>query len=80
MQITMQHNIRILKVNLKWSLTRAKFCRLSASFSIVLSQLKVTKLKLEYFKSDFKHKSDFFPSLEFDFFLVQLKFALRIRP
>jgi len=37
---------RILKANLSWSPTRAKFCQLIASLSIVLPQLNLTKLKL----------------------------------
>jgi len=32
------------------------FCQLSASLSIILLQLKPTKLKLEILKSDFQHK------------------------
>jgi len=54
---------------------------------MVLRQLSLTKLKLEYYKSGFKckkekynHRRKMFASLEFDVFRVQLKFAFRIRP
>jgi len=53
---------------------------------VVLPQLKLTKLELEYLKSGFNAKKkdintneNFFASLEFDYFRVQLKFAFRIR-
>jgi len=39
---------RILKANLSWSPTWAKLCQLIASLSVVLPQLNLTKLKLEY--------------------------------
>jgi len=70
-------NGRILKANLSWSPTRAKFCQLIARLSVVLPQLNRTKLKLEYVKSGFRRKKNwnFFASLAFKFFRVQLKFA-----
>jgi len=45
----------ILKVNLSWSPTWAKFCQLIASLFIVLPQLNLTKLQaeLEYLKFSF---------------------------
>jgi len=53
---------------------------------MILLQLNLTKVKLEYLKSGFKGKKErhklrrkFFTSLKFDFFRVQLKFAFRIR-
>jgi len=49
---------RIIKVNLSWSQTRAKFCQLIASLSVLLLQLKLTKLKLEVLKSDFHRKKE----------------------
>jgi len=68
---------RILKANLSWSPTRAKFCQGTASLFVVLPQINLTKLKLEYVKSSFKckkerykHKHIYFVSLEFDFFRV----------
>jgi len=39
---------RILKANSIWSPTRAKFCRLIVRLSVILLQLNLTKLKLEY--------------------------------
>jgi len=55
--------------------------------SVVLTQLNLTKLKLEYLKfvfilkkNDLNADETFFASLECDFFRVQLKFAFRIRP
>jgi len=47
---------RILKANFSWSQTRAKFFQLIASLSVILLQLKLTKLKLEIRKSDFQRK------------------------
>jgi len=44
---------RVLKENLSWSSTWAKFYQLSASISVVLPQLNLTKLKLEYLKFGF---------------------------
>jgi len=41
---------------LEWSRTRAKFCQLIAHFSLILRQLKLTKLKLDILKSDFQRK------------------------
>jgi len=52
----MESNGHILKANLSWSPIRAKFCQLIASLSVVLSQLKLTNLKLEQLKSVFKCK------------------------
>jgi len=46
-------NDRILKSNLSWSPTWAKFCQLVASLSVVLP---LTKLKLEYRMSGIKCK------------------------
>jgi len=44
-------NGRILKANSRWSPTLAKICQLIASLSVVLlQQLKLTKLNLEYLK------------------------------
>jgi len=40
--------ISILKANLSWSPIRTKFCQSNASLSVVLPQLNLTKLKLEY--------------------------------
>jgi len=42
---------RILKANLKWSPTQAKFGQLIASLCVILPQLNLTKLKLENLKS-----------------------------
>jgi len=60
--------------------------QLIASLFVVLLQLNLIKLKLECLRSGFKCKNrkrktytNFFASLEFDFFRVQLKFAFRIR-
>jgi len=47
---------RIIKANLSWSRTRAKFCPLIASLSVTVLQLKMAKLKLEVHKSDFQPK------------------------
>jgi len=44
---------RILKVNSSWSSTWAKICQLIACLSVVLLQLNLTKLKLEYLKFGF---------------------------
>jgi len=41
---------RILKANLSWGSTWAKFCQLISNLFLVLSQLNLTKLKLEYLK------------------------------
>jgi len=52
---------------------------------VILTQLNLTKLKLEFLKSDFaknKHiytHENFTASLKFDFFQVQLKFTFIIR-
>jgi len=53
---------------------------------VVLPQLNLKKLKLEYLKFGFKCKKKnsntneiIFASLEFDFFRVQIKFDFRIR-
>jgi len=53
-----RHSTRLLHlklafINLSWSRTREKFCHLIASLSVILLQLKLTKLKLEVLKSDF---------------------------
>jgi len=50
---TIDINGCILKANLSWSPTRAKFCRLIASLFVFLSQFYLTKLKLEYLKFGF---------------------------
>jgi len=44
---------RILKASLSWSPTRAKFCQLIASLSVVLPQLNVKKLEFMYLKFGF---------------------------
>jgi len=36
---------RIIKANLSWSRTRAKFCQLTARLSVTLLQFKLKKLK-----------------------------------
>jgi len=46
-------NNRVLKANLIWSLTWAIFYQLILSLCVVLPQLNVTKLKLEYLKFGF---------------------------
>jgi len=46
-------NSRIFKANSSWSTTWAKFRQLIASLSVVLPQLNLTKLKLEYLKFGF---------------------------
>jgi len=60
--------------NLSWNPTRAKFCQLIASLSVILPQFYV--IKLEYLKSSFNAKKkdvntdkSFFVSFEFNFFL-----------
>jgi len=50
---TLELNSRILTANLSWSPTWAKFCQLIASLFVVLPQINVTKLKLEYLKFGF---------------------------
>jgi len=35
-----------------------KFCQLIANLSVILLQLKLTKLKLEVLKSDFQYKEE----------------------
>jgi len=47
---------RIIKANLSSSQTLAKFCLLTASLSVILLQLNLTKLKLEVRKSNFQCK------------------------
>jgi len=42
----------ILKANSSWSPTRGKFCQLIASLPVIQPQLNLTKLQLEYLKSD----------------------------
>jgi len=49
---------RIMKANFSLSRTRAKFCQLIAGLSVILLQLKLTKLKLEVIKSDFQRKKE----------------------
>jgi len=66
-----------MKANLNWSRTRAKYCQWIASLSVILLQLKLTKLKLEVLKFAFQHKKKRYEynkrsinwqnSLEFDF-------------
>jgi len=46
-------NSRILKANLSWSPTWVIFFQLILSLSVVLLQLILTKLKLEYLKIGF---------------------------
>jgi len=43
----------ILKANLSWSPTSSKSCQLIASLSVVLPQVNMTKIKLEYLKTGF---------------------------
>jgi len=43
----------ILKANSSWSPTWAKFCQLIASLPVILPQLNLTELKLEYLKFGF---------------------------
>jgi len=70
------------KSKLELESTSVEFCRLIKSLLVALPQLN---LKLEYLKlvlSSKKKKGNtynFFASLKFDFFLVQLKFAFIIR-
>jgi len=47
------HNLK-LKANSSWNPTRAKFYQLIAGLSVVLFQLNLTKLKLQYMKSGFR--------------------------
>jgi len=47
---------RIIKVNLSWNLTLAKFCQLIANLFLILLQFKLKKLKLKVRKCDFQHK------------------------
>jgi len=49
---------RILKANLSWSPTRAKFFRLIARLFVILSTFYLTKLKLEYLKFGVKCKKE----------------------
>jgi len=53
-----ESNGRILKANLSWNPTRAKFFQLIASLSGILPELNLTKLKLEYLNSGLKCKKD----------------------
>jgi len=48
---------RFIKANLSRSQTRAKFCQLNSSSSVILLQLQLTKLKLEVLKSNFQRKN-----------------------
>jgi len=64
-----------------------KFCYLIANLSVILPEVNLSKLKLEYLKSGFKSKKETYKQrqknfcfAQFDFFRVQLKFALRIQP
>jgi len=68
---------RILKANSSWSPTRAKFCKVIASLSVVLPQLNLTKLKLEYLKSGFRCKKERYNIDEK--VVASLKFTFRIR-
>jgi len=49
---------RIIKANLSWSRTRAKFCKLNVGLFVILLQLKTDKLKLEVLESDFQRKKE----------------------
>jgi len=77
---------RILKANLGWSRTRAKFCQLIVSLSVILFKLNMTKLKLEFQNSDFKcnkkekykHRRKFYCITQAR--LIKFKLAFRIRP
>jgi len=46
----------IIRTNLSWSQTQAKFCQIILSLSLILLQLKLTKLKHEVLKSDYSAK------------------------
>jgi len=76
--------VRILKANLTWNPTWAKFCHLIASLFVVLSYLKPTQLEFEYLKFGFKckkerykHKRKFFCILELFFFESSSSFLLK---
>jgi len=66
--------------------TWAKFCQLIANLSVVLLQINLTKLKLEYLKFLVQKRKTqiqtklFLHHSSSTFFRVQLKFAFRIRP
>jgi len=49
---------RIIKANLSWSQTRVRFFQLIASLSVILLQLKPTKVKLDVLKTDFQRKKE----------------------
>jgi len=79
-------NGRILKENLSWILTRAKFCQLIESLFVFLHQLLLTKFKLKYLKFDLKCKKEkinkdekFLHHSILIFFRDKLKFAFRVR-
>jgi len=55
---TREYGFEMSITNLGWSRTQAKFCQLIASLSVILLQLKLTKLKLEVRKSDFQRKKE----------------------
>jgi len=63
-----------------------KFCLLIVSLSVILLQLKLTKVKLEVLKSDFQPKKDMNTDKlainwqNFARVRLQLKFAFIIRP
>jgi len=75
----------IIKSKLSWSRTRAKYCQLIASLSVILLQLKPTKFNLEVFKSDFQHKRKIYADKRainwqnFAQVRLQLKFAFVIQ-
>jgi len=77
----------IMKANLSWSRTRAKIYQLISSLSVILLQLKLTKFKLEVFKSNFQGKKKDMNTdklaIKWQNFVrvrLQLKFAFIIPP
>jgi len=70
MYLLFTYNHRILKANLSWSPTRTKFYQFIASLFVVLLQLNLTKVKLEYLKFDLKCKNERYKHKQ-NFFLLQ---------
>jgi len=56
--ISVKYISRILKANSSWFSTWAKLCQLIASLSVILLQLNLTELKLEYLKFGFWCKNN----------------------
>jgi len=80
--MSFQTNGRILKANLSWSW--AKFCQLIARLFVVLfqliwqnSNLSAWNLALSVKKKNINTGENFFASLKFDFFRIQLKFGFK---